>query len=74
LLVLDELGVSTGGRDEFPALYEVLNHRHGEELPTVLTTNVPIEQFVEAFGDRIADRLATARFCQLKGESWRKPK
>lgn len=74
LLVLDELGVSTGGRDEFPALYEVLNGRHGEEVPTVLTTNVKIEEFVDAFGDRIADRLATARFCQLKGESWRKPK
>lgn len=72
LLVLDELGLSLGGRDEFPALYEVLNCRHGEELPTVITTNVPVEEFVETFGDRIADRLATATFCELKGESWRK--
>lgn len=74
LLVFDELGVSSGGKDEFPALYEVLNHRYNEDLPTVLTTNVAVAEFVQAFGDRIADRLATAKFCALKGESWRKPK
>lgn len=71
-LVLDELGLSTGGRDEFPALYEVLSYRQGRHMPTVLTTNVEVRDFVDVFGDRLADRLATAKICRLKGESWRK--
>ena len=73
VLVLDELGISSGGRDEFPALYEVLNHRYGEDSPTVLTTNIDPVEFQHVFGDRIADRLSTGRVCKLTGESWRKP-
>lgn len=72
LLVLDEFGFASGGRDELPALYEVLDHRHGAFLPTILTTNVPIERFDEAFGDRLADRLRCHQpFVVLRGESWR---
>lgn len=72
LLVLDEFGFASGGKDELPALYEILDHRHGAFLPTVLTTNVQIERFDEAFGDRLADRLRCHQpFIVLKGESWR---
>lgn len=72
LLVLDECGFMTGARDELPAIYEILDYRHGEMLPTVLTTNVQIAKFDEAFGDRIADRLRCHQpFIVLSGESWR---
>lgn len=72
LLVMDELGLSTGGRDEIPALYEVLNHRHGEDKKTVITTNLAPDHFEEAFGERIADRLADyLPFLEFKGRSWR---
>lgn len=72
LLVLDECGFMTGGRDELPAIYEILDYRHGETLPTVLTTNIPVSQFDEAFGDRLADRLRCHQpFVVLSGQSWR---
>jgi len=72
LLVLDEMGVSGGGRDEFPALYDVLNYRYGEDVPTIITTNVPLMEFKSAFGDRIADRLvSSAVWCEFKGKSQR---
>jgi len=72
LLVLDEFGFTTGARDEPSALYDVIDYRHGEMLPTVLTTNVPVSQFDEAFGDRIADRLRCHQpFVVLSGSSWR---
>jgi DNA replication protein DnaC len=72
LLVLDECGFMTGARDELPAIYEILDYRHGEMLPTVLTTNVTVAQFDEAFGDRIADRLRCHQpFVVLSGNSWR---
>lgn len=72
LLVLDECGFMTGARDELPAIYEILDYRHGETLPTVLTTNVAVAQFDEAFGDRIADRLRCHQpFVVLSGNSWR---
>lgn len=71
-LVLDEFGSMTGSRDELPALYEIINHRHGEQLPMVLTTNIAFDQFSEVFGDKIADRLRCHQpFVSLCGDSWR---
>jgi DNA replication protein DnaC len=72
LLVLDEMGVSTGGRDEYPALHEVLSHRYGEMLPTIITTNVQLTDFKDAFGDRITDRLLSSGcFLEFRGKSKR---
>lgn len=73
LLVLDELGLSGGGRDEQPALHAVLDHRYGAKLPTVITTNLPSNEIEGLLGARLADRLreATFRIVQLYGESFR---
>jgi len=71
-LALDELGDSTGSKDEFPALYEIVNHRYNEDLPTVITSNIDPDAFPEIFGDRLADRLCACVRVRLKGPSWRK--
>src|ERR1039458_5707723 len=39
LLVLGDVGLSAGGRDELPMLHEILDYRHGERLPTIITRN-----------------------------------
>lgn len=70
-LTIDDLGTSTGSRDEFPALYEIIAHRYNEGLSTVMTTNLPSSQWNAVFGDRLEDRLKTAAILALHGDSKR---
>ena len=73
LLVLDEIGVSAGGRDELPMLQEILDYRYGERLPTILTSNLTMAQMAHAIGKRLVDRLRESAFEVLTfgGESRR---
>lgn len=57
LLVVDEMGLSSGGRDELPMLHEILDHRHGERLPTILTGNLTLAELRDVIGERLSDRL-----------------
>ena len=66
LLVLDDVGISSGGRDELPLLHEILDYRHGERLPTIITSNLPIEGLSSVIGERMADRLRESAFRVLK--------
>ena len=65
LLVLDEVGLSAGGRDELPLLHDVLDHRHGNQKPTILTGNLGTDQLAAVIGDRMADRLKESAFAVL---------
>lgn len=73
-LILDELGISGGGRDELPMLHEILHHRLGEKKRTVLTGNYQPDQLLEIVGERVLDRLreATFKMLVLDGASERK--
>jgi DNA replication protein DnaC len=73
LLVLDEMGLSPGGRDEPPMLHEILDYRFGERKPTVITGNLPWEELASMLGARLADRLLESvfRVITLTGESHR---
>jgi DNA replication protein DnaC len=62
LLVLDEIGLSVGGRDELPMLHDILDHRHCEMLPTVLTGNLHPGELRELIGERLDDRLHESGF------------
>jgi len=74
LLVLDDVGLSGGGRDELPMLHEILNHRHCDKLPTVITSNLSYECLIGLLGERMADRLreSTFRVLTFTGASHRK--
>jgi DNA replication protein DnaC len=73
LLVLDEIGLSGGGKDELPMLHEILDHRHGEMKPTIITGNVNWEDMASIIGERLADRLKESAFriVTLAGKSKR---
>lgn len=74
LLVIDELGLSVGGRDELPAIHEVLTGRYGDRLPTIITGNFSkAEELSEALGGRMFDRLRESIFAtvRLAGASMR---
>lgn len=74
LLVLDDVGLSGGGKDELPMLHEILDCRHGGRLPTIITTNLPFEKLSSVLGERVADRLreSTFRVLNFAGSSHRR--
>lgn len=72
-LVLDEVGLSPGGRDELPMLHDILDHRHGNQKPTIITGNVAFDELSQIIGERMADRLRESCFAILNfgGASYR---
>lgn len=74
LLVLDDLGISAGGRDDLPMLHEVLDTRHGRRHPTILTSNLNDEELLQTVGKRVFDRMDQNGFGRLvfTGESNRR--
>ncbi len=75
LIVLDELGIAPGGNDAETLLYEILDHRLTQYLPTILCANIAPKDFESVFGSRIADRfrMAQAGILSFTGKSFREP-
>lgn len=73
LLVLDDVGISPGGRDEVPMLHEILDHRHGEQKPSIVTSNLTYSELCQFLGERMADRFLESAFMVLNftGPSFR---
>lgn len=72
VLILDEFGVSVGGKDEAPVLYQVLATRHDRRLPTILTSNEELQAVRTALGFRLMDRVREdGVVVALTGPSWR---
>lgn len=57
LLVLDEIGVQYGTDGEQTILFDVLDRRYREMMPTILLTNQDKKGFKEFIGERSFDRL-----------------
>ena len=57
-VVIDDIGVRDA-TDGFRAdLHSVINHRVTNQMPTVYTSNIPIEQLTDVFGEqRLVDRI-----------------
>lgn len=74
VLVIDEMGLSAGGKDEFPMLHEILSHRHSNYLPTVLNGNIMPGELAQIIGERMQDRLQQSLVYRIifTGESNRK--
>lgn len=74
LLILDEMGVSSGGKDELPMLHEILDHRYSEAKQTIITSNLDYPGVSALLGERLADRFNECFFAVLTfgGQSHRK--
>lgn len=57
LLVVDEVGATAGSDNEQSLIFEVLDRRYREVLPTILLTNLDKGGFKNFVGDRVFDRL-----------------
>lgn len=73
LLVLDDLGAAKGSEWNEEINYRLINHRYENELPTLITSNVPPKDLANAMGERVASRLREmAQRVVLRGEDRRK--
>lgn len=57
LLILDEVGVQFGSETEKLLMFEVLNERYGARKPTLLMSNLSLDEVRAYLGERIFDRL-----------------
>ena len=56
LLVLDDLGTQNNTEWAQEKLYQIFNHRHAAQLPTVITTNNELESFERRLRSRLEDQ------------------
>ena len=57
MLVIDEIGVQYGTDSEMISMFEIIDKRYGNQLPTVFISNLPLKEMTALLGDRIIDRL-----------------
>jgi DNA replication protein DnaC len=56
LLILDDLGTQSSSAWAQEKLFQLLNHRFNSELPTVITTNQPLDRLDSRLRARLDDR------------------
>jgi DNA replication protein DnaC len=61
LLILDDLGTEAATPWAKEKLFQLLNHRYQQRLPTVITSNHTLDELEP----RLASRLADRRLCQV---------
>lgn len=57
LLVIDEIGTQYGSDTEKQHIFDIIDGRYRNELPTVLLSNLNRDQVGDVVGDRVIDRL-----------------
>lgn len=58
LLIIDEVGVQYGTNAEQVVLFDIINTRYENMMPTVLISNLTPSQISEAIGERLTDRMS----------------
>lgn len=73
LLVLDEVGVGLGTDHERAMMHDVLSGRYDRKKPTIMISNLSLEEFKAALGDRIVDRIREDKgtILECSWGSWR---
>ena len=57
LLIIDEVGATKPTEFELATLFQIINARYEELMPTVIISNLPPKALPEALGERCVDRL-----------------
>lgn len=57
LLVIDELGVQFGSKAEKISLFQIVNQRYEQNLPTIFLTNLDKTGLIEIVGETTVDRI-----------------
>lgn len=74
LLIIDEVGVQFGTDAEKIILFEIINERYAQMLPTILISNLTESELSNYIGDRIIDRMKEGQGAVIKfdWDSYRK--
>lgn len=65
LLIIDEVGVQFGSEAEKLILFEIINTRYEKMKPTILISNLPLEELSAFIGERVIDRMSDGGGCTL---------
>lgn len=65
LLIIDEVGVQFGSESEKLILFEVINTRYEQMKPTILISNLPLDELSAFIGERVIDRMNDGGGCTL---------
>jgi len=57
LLIIDEIGATKATEFELATLFQIINGRYEEQLPTIVISNLPSKELPGAMGERCVDRL-----------------
>jgi len=71
LLVLDDLGTENTTPWAKEKLFQIINHRYNERLPTVITTNRPFAEIDERIVSRMLDRSLSRTIVFDRAEDFR---
>ncbi len=72
LLILDDLGTENATPWAREKLFQIINHRYTEQLPTVITTNVDMNKIDERILSRIQDHRLTD-VVEIDATDYRRP-
>jgi DNA replication protein DnaC len=72
LLVLDDLGTQNTTPWACEKLFQIINHRYTHKLPTVVTTNVGLNEIDERVSSRLQDRELVIKI-QIDAPDFRNP-
>jgi len=74
LLVIDEVSATFGSNSEKTIVFDVIDRRYREMLPTIIVTNEDADGVKACLGDRAFDRIVqTSRWVVFDWDSYRKP-
>ena len=75
LVILDDLGTEFDTQFNVSAVYNIIDTRINRNLPTIVSTNLSMEQIRKKYEERIVSRLfASYRYLEFKGEDIRQLK
>lgn len=72
LLVLDDLGVGVLSDERAELIGIIINKRYGKKYPTVITTNMSMDELKEHFGGHIVGRLNEGITIKINMPNYRK--
>jgi DNA replication protein DnaC len=71
ILVLDDLGTEKSSDFVLQCVYLILDSRYSSLLPTIITSNLNLEQISSIYGDRISSRIASGKIFLIDSDDYR---
>lgn len=72
VIIIDDLGVEKASEWVKETFYRIINKRYDEVLPTIITSNLSLDELADRLGDRVASRITeSCDIIKLEGDDRR---